>query len=57
MTINSANFVMLQIDLEYNINFGMECLWLERLQSLAVATLTHAPFVHESCAVAMHYRG
>ena len=29
----------------------------ERLQSLAVVPHSHAPFMHESCAVAMHYRG
>ena len=36
----------------------MECPWLdERLQSLAVVARSHAPFVHELCTVAMHYRG
>ena len=36
----------------------MECPHLdERLQNLAVVAHTHAPFVHESCAVATHYRG
>ena len=29
----------------------------ERLQSLAVVAHSHAPFVHELYAVAMHYRG
>ena len=33
----------------------MEC--DERLQSLAVVAYSHASFVHELCAVAMHYRG
>ena len=32
----------------------MECPWLdERLQSLAVVACSHAPFVHESCVVAI----
>ena len=36
---------MLQIDLEYNIDFEMECPRLdERLQSLAVVAHSHAPF-------------
>ena len=49
-----------QIDLECIILIYsyMECPHLdERLQNLAVVAHTHAPFVHESCAVAMHYRG
>ena len=52
---------MLQINLKlYNkiIDFEMECPWLdERLQSLSVVAHSHAPFVHESFGVAMHYRG
>ena len=36
----------------------MECPWLdERLQNLPVVARSHAPVVHELCAVAMHYRG
>ena len=47
---------MLQIDLEYNIDFELECPQLdERLQSLAVVARSHT--VYESCVVAMHYRG
>ena len=51
MTINFQDF-------ETYVYSDMECPRLdESLQSLAVVVRSHTPFVHESCAVAMHYRG
>ena len=45
--------------LEYNIDFEMECPWLDkRLQSHSSSRTyvrSYAPFVHESCAVAMFF--